>query len=89
MKILQSNPEQQIMDVRNLGIGTASSNGMVSQLALLMSGKIHTGQIKNWEMQFESFDEVDELIARLQGLRQFASEHNDACRALKKEMVND
>lgn len=85
MKIEQSNPEQQIMEIRQVGIGTASSNGMVSRLALLLKGKIHTGQIKNWELQFESFYEVDELIEQLQGLRRFASEHNELCRTLKKE----
>ncbi|HDM8060887.1 TPA: hypothetical protein P0E16_003764 [Vibrio harveyi] len=60
---------------------------MVSQLALLLKGKIHTGQIKSWELQFDSFYEVDELIEQLQGLRRFASEHNDLCRTLKKEGV--
>jgi hypothetical protein len=85
MKIEQSNPEQQIMEVRQVGIGTASSNGMVSRLALLLKGKIHTGQIKNWELQFESFNEVEELIEQLHDLRRFASENNDLCKTLKKK----
>lgn len=83
MKIQQTNPEQAIMSVKQVGIGTASCDGMVSQLSLLLKGSISTGQIKNWELQFDSFAEVDNLIEQLQQIRQFASEHNDNCRTLK------
>lgn len=55
MKIQQTNPEQAIMSVKQVGIGTASCDGMVSQLSLLLKGSISTGQIKNWELQFDSF----------------------------------
>lgn len=84
MKIIQTNPQQDIMEVRNIGIGTASNEGMVSQLALLLKGKTHTGQIKNWELSFESFAEIDELMEQLKDIRQFASKNNDLNRDLKK-----
>lgn len=87
MKIQQKNPEKEVMEVLQLGIATSSSKGMVSELALLIKGRIDTGQIKNWELQFESFDEVDRLIDKLRELRNFASEHNELCRFLKKEGV--
>lgn len=87
MKITQVNPEQNVMQVRQVGIGTASSAGMVSQLALLLKGKIDSGQIKNWELVFESFSEVDDLIEQLKELRQFASQNNDLYRDLKKDGV--
>lgn len=85
MKIHQSNPERHVMSIRQIGIGTASCDGMVSKLCLHLKGKIETGQIKNWELQFDSFSEVEELIEQLQQIRPFASQHNATCRILKEE----
>ena len=53
-------------------------------MALHLKGKIDTGQIKNWELQFESFQEVVDLINQLQEIRPFASQVNDEARSLNK-----
>lgn len=58
MKIVQKNPVQKIMEIRTTGIGGSSAGGVASGMSLHIKGKIDTGQIKNWELQFKSFQEV-------------------------------
>lgn len=61
MRIVQKNPEAMILDIADIGVGSTSTEGMVSGLRLLMKGKNAAGQIKRFELEIESFADLDRL----------------------------
>lgn len=81
MRIVQKNPEGLILDVDDIGVGATSTDGMVSGMKLLLKGKNADGQIKRFEIELASFDEVIQLQAKLAQIQPFASQVNDLARA--------
>ena len=81
MRIVQKNPEALILDVTDIGIGSSSTDGMVSGLRLLLKGKNETGQIKRFEIELASFAELTLLQEKLAQVQPFASQVNDLARA--------
>ena len=81
MRIVQKNPEALVLDVSDIGIGTTSTDGMVSGLRLLLKGKNEVGQIKRFEIELASFEEVVALQEKLAQVQPFASKVNDLARA--------
>jgi hypothetical protein len=81
MRIVQKNPEALVLDVSDIGIGTTSTGGMVSGLRLLLKGKNEAGQIKRFEVELASFDEVVALREKLAKVQPFSSQVNDLARA--------
>jgi len=81
MRIVQKNPEALVLDVSDIGISTTSTDGMVSGLRLLLKGKNEVGQIKRFEIELASFEEVIALQEKLAQVQPFASQVNDLARA--------
>ena len=81
MRIVQKNPEALVLEVSDIGIGTTSTDGMVSGLRLLLKGKNEVGQIKRFEIELVSFEEVVALQEKLAQVQPFASKVNDLARA--------